>query len=1051
MRPWLFGFLLTTVPFVSVPVAWAQLCPAVTPLTLSCGNGTCDVGESASSCVTDCEDPDTHAIGYYSEYSHCPQSLIYRPQSVAELQMAVRELVAQNLRVKFMGSGHSTAGNFCSDGGVIVTERLKDISEVEPWNGQDSVVVEAGVNFTELTNHLAARGKWLGYTVVGYGQINAVGAIATGVHGSNTHGTSSISSRILEIDMVRPDGTIVRKNASNSTSDEWRALRANLGALGGMARVRLAVDDVMNLRGYAEAVDVTSSIVSADIENLISGCDYVFLMFFPATDKWVRFCGSETMDPVTHPDAVNYLFAPDVTQVEANLFLAASQLMACTPSLEPTFEKLASERMAASPIMIPDGNGGSFRVNDAVVPGHRMLTIGRFPETQPRYSQYDFEFSVRFEHAAEILNYIDTRFDQAGRGMPLIGTVVRFDEVRDDTLFGVNAVRDGTALGDRIVHIEMPFYRPYGFSDAQLAAYAKPYYDIMEYVAARYPDAQFHFGKNTPQLFANAAHRANSASRLARFQSVVDAWDPYGVYANDYLRNLGITWRLDGERFSSVYIHGDVATSAYTQTASLFAIRSQSSKRCLTMIREPGVFLDGSIFGVHPGETRDCERALVAEDPRQRFFVRDVATGMFVGKLESGRRYSIHPEDSPYVECLDSLSGIDYRFAPCDGSTAQEFRLELDEAGEGRVVAMNNTLGGCMTDLLGSDAVSAGYCSPWGNPSNVRWKFEPLATRSMSRYAGVGGDPYWIDRLAIGGLDLSTVNATSLPALAVLVDDPGYIIYRQRVVDDTNGNPAAGFRVCSLGPDGKILHGADGRELACAYTDDSGYFTMLGLRQNVDVVNTIDRKGYLQNAIVFSTTYPGYFEQEYAGTSSLAAANLRLSVDPRFPYTSGFGLRAGHGDASLTVVNETDTVGSRGYGVVEAGDYAGNGTGGATFRLYSDDGSGTFSMPYRDLVSNRPFSSSGPAGIPDGLKYLGASTNVLLEGSAVPTNTRVDTYDPFGGALVLSMPAGTYEAEVLHPTLNCYPGLDAWPGSTSDRARFVVLEGHMSSVRFFCE
>lgn len=1053
MRPWMcFGlcFAVSVVAGAFVPTAArAQTCPAVTGLTLTCGDGTCGLGESATSCVTDCVDRNARAVGYYGEYSNCPPSLIYRPQSVGELQLAVRELVAQNRRVKFMGSGHSTAGNFCSDGGVIITEALDHISEIEIVGGQETVLLEAGVSFTELTDHLAARGRWLGYTVVGFGPINVLGGIATGVHGSYTQGTSALSSRIVSLDVVRPDGTIVTRSASNSTPDEWRALRANLGALGGVVRARLTVEPIRNLRGYSEQIDVTSSIVTADIDALITGCDYAFLMFYPGNDQWVRFCGEETSAPVTDPGAVNYLFSPDVTPFESAFFQTSAQLSSCTPSLEPFFESQAITRMASSPICIPDGAGGCDRVNDAVGPGHRMLTIDRFPDTQPRFSQYDYEFSVRYEDAAAILNYIDERFDEDGRGMPLVGTVVRFDEVRDDTLLGANALRPGLAVGDRIVHIEMPFYRPYAMTPAQLATYQAPYDDVMAYVAANFPTAQFHYGKNTRELMGMPAHRTLTASRIARLQAVVNTWDPYGIFSNEYLETIGLTWPQRGQPFASVYITGDYATSAHTRDATVFAIRSASSSRCLQMMGEPGLFLDGSIFGIHGAETKAC--VIADENPRQRFLVRDVVSGQFVSSLETNRRYTIHPEDNPFAMCLHSVWGISYQFQQCNGSSAQQFKLEFDASGRSRIVAQNNTVGGCMNDLAIGDGVSAAFCTPWSNPSALRWSFLPVDVRRMPRVPGMGGDPYWIDRLAIEGLDLNTVSTATLPSLSARIASPDYVVYRQRVVDNTSGAPAPGWEVCPLDADGQPLHGADGRELACAYTDSNGYYTMLGLPRNTDVMTVTAHKGYLQSAIVFSTTYDGWFEQEYTGTGSLAAAALGLNIDSRFPFASGYGRRAGYGDASLTVLDETDPIGSRGYGVTEVGDYAGNGVGGATFRIWMDDGSGTFPIPYTDLVPNNPSGPAGPDGRPDGMKYLATSTNPLFGGSEVPSNTRTDTLAPYGGALVFSMPDGVYEAEVLHPSLSCYPGLDAWPGANADRARFRVIEGRMSDVRFFCD
>lgn len=1053
MRPWmLFGLgigVSLALGALAPRAASAQVCPAVTGLTLTCGDGTCGVGESATSCVTDCVDRNARAVGYYAEYSNCPPSSIYRPESVGELQLAVRELVAQNRRVKFMGSGHSTAGNFCSDGGVIITEALDHVSEIEIVGGQETVVLEAGVSFTQLTDHLAARGRWLGYTVVGFGPINVLGGIATGVHGSYTHGTSALSSRIVSLDVVRPDGTIVTRDASNSTPDEWRALRANLGALGGVVRARLTVEPIRNLRGYSEQIDVTSSIVTEDIDALITGCDYAFLMFYPGNDQWVRFCGEETSAPVTDPGAVNYLFSPDVTPFESSFFQTSAQLSSCTPSLEPFFESQAISRMASAPICLPDGAGGCDRVNDAVGPGHRMLTIDRFPDTQPRFSQYDYELSVRYEDAAAILNYIDERFDEDGRGMPLVGTVVRFDEVRDDTLLGANALRPGLAVGDRIVHIEMPFYRPYSMTPAQLATYQAPYDDVMAYVAANFPTAQFHYGKNTRELMGMPAHRTLTASRIARLQAVVNTWDPYGIFSNEYLETIGLTWPQRGQPFASVYITGDYATSAHTRDATVFAIRSASSSRCLQMMGEPGLFLDGSLFGIHGAETKAC--VIADENPRQRFLVRDVVSGQFVSSLETNRRYTIHPEDNPFAMCLHSVWGLSYQFQQCNGSSAQQFKLEFDSSGRSRIVAQNNTVGGCMNDLAIGDGVSAAFCNPWSNPSALRWSFLPVDVRRMPRVPGMGGDPYWIDRLAIEGLDLNTVSTATLPSLSARIANPNYVVYRQRVVDNTSGAPAPGWEVCPLDADGQPLHGADGRELACAYTDSNGYYTMLGLPRNTDVMTVTAHKGYLQSAIVFSTTYDDWFEQEYTGTGSLAAAALGLDIDSRFPFASGYGRRAGYGDVSLTVLDETDPVGSRGYGVTEVGDYAGNGVGGATFRLWMDDGSGTFAIPYTDLVPNNPSGPAGPDGRPDGMKYLATSTNPLFGGSEVPSNTRTDTLAPYGGALVFSVPDGVYEAEVLHPSLSCYPGLDAWPGANADRARLRVIEGRMSDVRFFCD
>src|SRR5687768_11113905 len=86
MRQFWVGVSLGTC--VVVTGADAQLCPAVTTLTLTCGNGSCDLGETEATCTSDCADPRERALGYFAEYASCARSDVFFPKNLHELQLA---------------------------------------------------------------------------------------------------------------------------------------------------------------------------------------------------------------------------------------------------------------------------------------------------------------------------------------------------------------------------------------------------------------------------------------------------------------------------------------------------------------------------------------------------------------------------------------------------------------------------------------------------------------------------------------------------------------------------------------------------------------------------------------------------------------------------------------------------------------------------------------------------------------------------------------------------------------------------------------------------
>jgi hypothetical protein len=72
-----------------------------------------------------------------------------------------------------------------------------------------------------------------------------------------------------------------------------------------------------------------------------------------------------------------------------------------------------------------------------------------------------------------------------------------------------------------------------------------------------------------------------------------------------------------------------------------------------------------------------------------------------------------------------------------------------------------------------------------------------------------------------------------------------------------------------------------------------------------------------------------------------------------------------------------------------------------------------------------------------------------LVDSEFPQGFRTETQF-HGLAVVRDLPPGTYEAEISHPTRECYATLDAWQAGNPRRVRFEVVSNTMGDARWFC-
>lgn len=539
--------------------AQAQLCPALNTLASSCGNGTCqgDFGESVSSCPQDCANPNTQVFGFWARAATCPETLIYWPRSIAEASRAVRQTVINGRTVRVKAKSHSMSDIMCGQGNIISIEHLKTIDEPTSFEGAETVTFDAGVTFKELQDFLHARGKAIkGFVSPGYGDITILGGLATGLHGSNTKGPSEVATSMMALEVIDQRGELTqytRGTTGVDDPDRWKAMMTHLGLFGLFARGTIQIEDQYNLRARILEFD-DSVLFENGLAATVAECDHVWFQWYPSNDKVVLTCSSRTEDPVTDPTARSIWVDPEIEEFLQDPFIVLMQLGACDTATECFVESTRQALFLNEPPLVYDDASGDTVHADEIVGFSHLIQTSLQTNVTVIPPGYEWVFAVPTRHALDVLQYAKNRIQADDRCLPLNAYMMRFGQVHDDTLLSMQSEGPGFLPGEQVAIIELPVFLPYGFTEAQLADYFEPFLDVLHYAVDNY-GARVHWGKNREDVFSDLDVIAaiDAGGRLARVQSVIDAMDPYGVFANEFLGRSGFAWPHLGEDFVSVY------------------------------------------------------------------------------------------------------------------------------------------------------------------------------------------------------------------------------------------------------------------------------------------------------------------------------------------------------------------------------------------------------------------------------------------------------------------------------------------------------------------
>lgn len=163
------------------------------------------------------------------------------PQSVEELASVVAAASREGMTVGFRGSGRSYGDASLNGRGVVVdTTAFNRMLNWDPVNG--IVDAEPGLTIEGLWRRTIEDGWWPA-VVPGTMFPTLAGCVSMNIHGKNNFKMGPFGEHVLELDLLRADGTIVTCSRSEN-SEIFHAAIGGLGLLGAITRVRLKLKKI---------------------------------------------------------------------------------------------------------------------------------------------------------------------------------------------------------------------------------------------------------------------------------------------------------------------------------------------------------------------------------------------------------------------------------------------------------------------------------------------------------------------------------------------------------------------------------------------------------------------------------------------------------------------------------------------------------------------------------------------------------------------------------------------------------------------------------------
>jgi L-gulonolactone oxidase len=414
----------------------------------------------------------------------CSPAAVVRPRSVEELTAAVRDAGAAGRTLRVAGAGHSFGDLVATDGVLLQLDGLAGVLAVD--RGAGLVRVGAGTRLHALNTAL----DMLGLALPNLGDIDrqsVAGAISTATHGTGAR-LGNLATQVEELELVLADGSVLRCAPG---SDELRAARVSLGALGVLATVTLRVVPAFRLRAEDRAHPLADTLGALD--ERVAAADHFEFYVFPHSDRALTRTNTRTDAPAAPRGRLRRFV--DEELVPNDLLGAVCRLGRRFPAAIPAINRRFAALM---------GRAEHLDSSHRVYANTRLV---RFTE---------MEYGIPREHAAEALERVLALIE---RRRLRVGFPIELRAVAGDDALLSTAYERPTA------YIAVHQYRGMEF---------ETYFRAVETIMDDY-GGRPHWGK---RHYQSAATLAPLYPEWHRFQDVRRRLDPEGRFENEYTRRV---------------------------------------------------------------------------------------------------------------------------------------------------------------------------------------------------------------------------------------------------------------------------------------------------------------------------------------------------------------------------------------------------------------------------------------------------------------------------------------------------------------------------------
>jgi hypothetical protein len=266
----------------------------------------------------------------WAELASCRAQFAVVPETVEDLQAAVKGARERGQKVRVVASGFSWTSLVPSDDTLIFCERLDRITIDTSDPAHPSVWAEAGVTNRQLNQELARAGLSVPWNVV-LETVRVAGLVTVGTHGTGK-ATSTVGDLVLAMEVVDAEGRLRVLSDETVGEEVMSAARLGFGLFGVIARVHLKVVPLERVRQTDARLPARE--VLAGLVDLIRAHDSVELYWFPFnSDVWIRTI-DRTEEPRTKRGHGFWFRAQNLFQ---NSWLVALSwfVVRCAPWLTP--------------------------------------------------------------------------------------------------------------------------------------------------------------------------------------------------------------------------------------------------------------------------------------------------------------------------------------------------------------------------------------------------------------------------------------------------------------------------------------------------------------------------------------------------------------------------------------------------------------------------------------------------------------------------------------------------------------------------------------------